>query len=83
MNKALNLVLFGALLVVALSCNVINKFTGNDPNLKKTAELWSDVPRMEGLASSEAEMPASASASLATRTTRLSTVSVSNLPNGV
>ena len=57
MNKALNLVLFGALLVVALSCNVINKFTGNDPNLKKTADLWSDVPRMEGLASSEAEMP--------------------------
>src|ERR1700730_2884660 len=32
---------------------------------------------------SAAEMPASASASLATRTTRLSTVSVSNLPNGV
>src|SRR5258708_30573209 len=32
---------------------------------------------------SAAEMPASASASVATRTTRLSTVSVSNFPNGV
>lgn len=57
MSKTLSLVLLGALLLVAPSCRVINKFTGNDPNLKKTAELWSDVPRMEGLTSSEAEMP--------------------------
>jgi len=56
MSKTLSVVLVGALLLATSSCSVINKSTG-DPNLKKTAELWSDVPKMEGLASSEAEMP--------------------------
>ena len=56
MSKTLSVVLVGALLLATSSCSVINKFTG-DPNLKKTADLWSDVPKMEGLASSEAEMP--------------------------
>jgi hypothetical protein len=36
---------------------VIKTLTGDDPSLKKVGELWSDVPRMDGLASSEAEMP--------------------------
>ncbi|HEX6648630.1 MAG TPA: hypothetical protein VF075_03805 [Pyrinomonadaceae bacterium] len=48
--------LLGTLVFAVTSCRVIDRFTG-DQNLKKVGELWSDVPRMEGLASSEAEMP--------------------------
>jgi hypothetical protein len=44
-------------LLIATSCRVINTLTGNDPNLKKVGDLWSDVPRMDGLTSSEADMP--------------------------
>ncbi|HEX6728991.1 MAG TPA: hypothetical protein VF074_03225 [Pyrinomonadaceae bacterium] len=36
---------------------MVQKLTGADQNLKKVGELWSDVPRMEGFSSSEAEMP--------------------------
>src|SRR5467141_5449392 len=50
------------------------KSCGEKPALKCPSTISS---------TSAAETPASASASLATRTTRLSTVSVSNLPNGV
>ena len=42
--------------MTATSCRVIKTLTG-DQDLKKVADLWSDVPRMEGLVSSEAEMP--------------------------
>src|SRR5258706_10029752 len=50
------------------------KSCGEKPALKCPSTISS---------TSAAEMPASVSASFATRTTRLSTVSVSNLPNGV
>jgi hypothetical protein len=53
----LSLTLFVALLIATSSCRVINTLTGNDPNLKKVGDLWSDVPRMDGLTSSEADMP--------------------------
>jgi len=57
MNKFLPAVLLGALVFAAASCSrIINKLT-NDQNLKKVGDLWSDVPRMDGLASSEADMP--------------------------
>jgi hypothetical protein len=56
MNKFLAAVLLGTLFFAAASCRIINKLT-NDQNLKKVGDLWSDVPRMDGLASSEADMP--------------------------
>jgi len=57
MKKLSPIILVAALIFAATSCSrIINKFT-NDQNLKKVGDLWSDVPRMEGLASSEAEMP--------------------------
>jgi hypothetical protein len=57
MRKFVPAVLFGALLFAVASCNKIKTLTGADQNLKKVGDLWSDVPRMDGLASSEAEMP--------------------------
>jgi hypothetical protein len=54
MNKLMSLAL---LLALVLGCRTISTLTGNDTNLKKVGDLWSDVPRMDGLVSSEAEMP--------------------------
>lgn len=57
MNKTCATVLFLALLLSATSCRrIISKFT-EDKNLKKVADLWGDVPRMDGLTSSEEELP--------------------------
>ena len=47
--------LCGGALAFTASCRVL-KFI-NDPGLKKVEELWNDVPRMDGLARSDAEMP--------------------------
>jgi hypothetical protein len=58
MNKILAAILFATLVLAVSSCRMIKSITGNDQNLKKVGDLWSDVPRMEGLASSEAELPA-------------------------
>jgi hypothetical protein len=57
MSKIFAAMLFGALVLALASCRIINTLTDDDQNLKKVGDLWSDVPRMEGLASSEAEMP--------------------------
>jgi len=57
MRKCFLVVLIAALAVGVSSCRVINTLTGNDQNLTKVGDLWSDVPRMDGLASSEAELP--------------------------
>ena len=56
MSKLFATILFGAVVFAVTSCRLINPLT-NDPNLKKAPDLWPDVPRMEGLVSSEAEMP--------------------------
>ena len=56
MKRNLLLVPLIALIITATSCRVIKTLTG-DEDLKKVGDLWSDVPRMEGLAASEAEMP--------------------------
>jgi len=57
MSKIFRISLVGLLVLSVASCSrIINRFTGN-PNLKKVGELWSDVPRMDGLASSEADLP--------------------------
>ena len=39
----------------AIACSIADKFTGGDMNA--VAELWSDVPRMDGMAKSQGEMP--------------------------
>jgi hypothetical protein len=57
MSKISAAILFGALVLAVASCRMIKTLTGDDQNLKKVGDLWSDVPRMDGLASSEAEMP--------------------------
>ena len=54
MNKLMSLAL---LLALVLGCRTISTLTGSDTNLKKVADLWSDVPRMDGIVSSEADMP--------------------------
>jgi len=56
MSKILATTVFGALVVAVTSCHIV-KFI-DEQKLKKVGDLWSDVPRMEGLAPSEAEMPA-------------------------
>jgi len=45
------------LILVALSCNLADRFTPGDDNFKRSSELWSDVPKMDGLTVSEMEMP--------------------------
>ena len=57
MSRILTTILLGALLFVVASCRLANTLTGNDQNLKKVGDLWNDVPRIDGLASSEAELP--------------------------
>ncbi|HSE32970.1 MAG TPA: hypothetical protein VLA93_15465 [Pyrinomonadaceae bacterium] len=57
MKKSVATILFLALLLSAISCRrIISKFT-EDKNLKRVGDLWSDVPRMDGMTSSEAELP--------------------------
>jgi len=57
MKKVPLSVLLVILLFVGLSCRLAERFAGGDQNLKRTSELWSDVPRMDGLDPSEMEMP--------------------------
>ena len=57
MGRILATILLGALLFAVASCRLVNTLTGNDQNLKKVGDLWKDVPRIDGLATSEAEMP--------------------------
>jgi len=49
-----------ALVWMATACGAVNavkSVAGSDANLRTTTELWSDVPRMDGLATSQMEMP--------------------------
>jgi hypothetical protein len=57
MRTFLTLILFGALLLASPSCRMVKTLTGADQNLKKVGDLWSDVPKMDGLTSSEEGMP--------------------------
>ena len=47
--------LFG-LVLIFIACGITDKLTGGD-KMKQVADLWSDVPRMEGMTKSEGEMP--------------------------
>ena len=45
--------------LVATACGVKNPLSGADGSMKTVSELWSDVPKMDGLSQSELEMPLS------------------------
>jgi hypothetical protein len=61
MRRILLAALLVALALTSAGCgaidNVTKNITGGDDNMKTVSELWSDVPRMDGLAPSEMEMP--------------------------
>ena len=57
MNKVSAIVLSSALILASLSCSRIVKRITNDPNLKKVGDLWTDVPKMDGMSSVEADLP--------------------------
>lgn len=44
------------LVLCAMGCGIADKLTGG--GMKAVPELWSDVPRMDGMTKSEGEMPA-------------------------
>ncbi len=47
-----------ALVSASLACSLINSVTGGgDANLTSASDLWSDVPRMDGLTPSQMDMP--------------------------
>lgn len=50
-------ILFGLLLLAVMSCSLIDKFASGGQKMNKASELWSDVPRMAGLAQSDLELP--------------------------
>lgn len=57
MQNVRNAILFGVLALMVMSCSLIDKFMGSDENMKRANELWSDVPRMDGLSPSDMELP--------------------------
>ncbi len=57
MNRILIATCFVALAWATAACGALNTLTGGDNNLKTTSPLWSDVPRMDGLAPAQMEMP--------------------------
>lgn len=49
---------FVILALAVMSCGLVQRFMpGGNESLSRTNELWPDVPRMDGLAPSELEMP--------------------------
>ena len=57
MRKLVAITLLLPLVLLVTSCSrIINKFT-EDKNLTKVGDLWPDVPKMEGMTSTEAELP--------------------------
>ena len=57
MQKFWSSVSLVVLLSVVLSCSIANRITGDDQRMKRSTDLWPDVPRIDGLAESEMEMP--------------------------
>src|SRR6185503_8064509 len=59
--KNLSLMLILAILaLVGLACNLgdrLDRFVDGDQKFERSTELWSDVPRIDGLSASEMEMP--------------------------
>ena len=49
-------ILLVLLLFGVMSCSIIDKLSGG-PDLAKAGDLWSDVPRMDGVTKSDLELP--------------------------
>jgi len=49
-----------ALAIASLACNVASLLPGGGEGLTTTSELWSDVPRVDGLQASDLELPLTA-----------------------
>lgn len=45
------------LVFVVMSCGLVNRFTPVGAGMKRTEELWPDVPKMDNLSASDMEMP--------------------------
>jgi hypothetical protein len=50
-------IIAGVLFFAVMSCGLIDRFTSIGEKMNKVPDLWSDVPRMDGLAPSEMELP--------------------------
>src|SRR5438445_9384002 len=57
MKNVIALILSGVLLLSVMSCGLVDKFTTGGQQMTKVDELWSDVPRMDGLSHSDLELP--------------------------
>lgn len=57
MKNTATAVILSVLLLFVMSCSLIDKFASGGQSMTKVGELWSDVPRMDGLDPSETEMP--------------------------
>ena len=61
MKKVHLSVIFVVLILSGLSCRLAGRLAeraaGGDDAMKRSVELWSDVPKMDGLAESEMELP--------------------------
>ena len=57
MNKIPTAILFTVFALAVISCGLFDKLAGGGPDMKKTDELWRDVPRMDGLSTSDIELP--------------------------
>jgi len=57
MKALLNASALAALAVTVIACRGINPLKGSDSGLTRSPELWSDVPKMDGLSSSNLEPP--------------------------
>ena len=61
MNQKLAAAFVVVFALASLACGLIdtalNAATGGDSNMKTVAQLWSDVPRMDGLTPSQMDMP--------------------------
>lgn len=61
MNRRILFTTFALALLAILACNplgsAVNQVTGGDSNMRTVSQLWSDVPRMDGLTPSNMDMP--------------------------
>ena len=57
MKNVSTVVLFCALILAVMSCGIVDKVTNRGQKIVKTDDLWSDVPRMDGLTHSDLELP--------------------------
>jgi hypothetical protein len=58
MSKTIKLsILISVLVLVSLACGVSSLIPSGSSGLRATNELWSDVPKMDGLGASDLEIP--------------------------